>query len=179
MFSGKTGRLIDELDAARQAGLSARALKHRLDRRYDTSQLATHDGRRFAATPVERSADVAALAEGVDVVGIDEGQFFDEGLVRGCELLRRRGQRVVVAGIDHDVWGRSFPPLPQLKEIADSVEVLHVPCTVCGRPARYSQRMVPVEAANMVGGPAEYQPRCAACFQPLAEAPPVGESPGR
>ena len=172
MFSGKTGRLIDELEEARHADRSVLALKHRLDRRYDACQLATHDGRYFRATAVSDAAEAVDHGVGFDVVAIDEAQFFGHGLTDACETMRTRAQRVIVAGIDHDAWGRPFPPLPQLKATADRVEVLAVPCGVCGRPARYSQRMVPVTNADMVGGPDEYQPRCGDCFQPLSTPAP-------
>jgi thymidine kinase len=172
MFSGKTARLIDALEAARAAGRSVCAFKHPLDRRYDPCQLATHDGRRFPATIVATPTEVRERGAAVQVVGIDEAQFFGRELAHACETMRARGQHVVVAGIDHDAWGRPFPPLPRLKEIADAVLLLEVPCRVCARPARYSQRMVPVTNTDMVGGPGEYEPRCAECFQPLPPAAP-------
>ena len=175
MFTGKTGRLIDELVAARSAGLTVRAFKHPLDRRYGLRYLATHDGRRLPAEAVASAAEIIERSAGVAVAGIDEAQFFGRGLVRACRSLRARGQRVLVAGIDFDAWGRPFPPLPQLKQLADHVEVLCVPCSVagCDQPACYSQRMVPVTDPDMVGGPEEYRPRCAAHFQPLPPPAPL------
>jgi len=167
MFAGKTARLIERLYAARAAGRSTLAVKHPLDDRYDPTELATHDGRRFPARTLPDAAALLAAAGDAEVVGIDEGQFFGPALVAACESLRRRGCRVIVAGIDHNAWGRPFPPFPQLKAVADEVEILHVPCTVCGAPARYSQRMTPVVDGRMVGGPGEYEPRCARCFIPL------------
>jgi thymidine kinase len=166
MFSGKTARLIDRLAAAAGRGLPPAAFKHVLDVRYDSCHLAPHDGRRCEAVAVE----IVQRSAGADVIGIDEAQFFGAALITMCTTLRDLGRHVIVAGIDHDAWGHPFTPLPELKELADAVEVRHVPCRVCGRPARYSQRMVPVRDGNMVGGPAEYEPRCAACFQPLRDA---------
>ncbi len=167
MFSGKTARLIERLAAASSRGLRTTAFKHVLDTRYDSCHLATHDGRRHEAVAVGDAGEIVQRSAACDVIGIDEAQFFGVALIAVCTTLRDGGQQVIVAGIDHDAWGHPFTPLPELKELADAVEVLHVPCRVCGRPARYSQRMVPVRDANMVGGPAEYEPRCAVCFQPL------------
>jgi len=172
MFSGKTRRLIEELEVAQCGGQAVRAFKHRLDRRYGLDCLATHDGKRFAASAVTDAAQALTGSVGSEVVGIDEAQFFGRALAHACQMMRARGQRVIVAGIDHDAWGRPFPPLPQLKEMADQVEILHAPCRVCGAPARFSQRMVPVTDPDMVGGPGEYEPRCARCFQPLPPPAP-------
>ena len=172
MFAGKTARLIALLEAAGVRGHRAVAFKHRLDARYDPQHLATHDGRRFDSLTAADPAAIEARCATADVIGIDEAQFFGRGLVPVCEHLRARGQRVIVAGIDHDAWGRPFPPLPQLKEIADAVELMHAPCTVCGRPARFSQRVARLSDPDMVGGPGEYQPRCETCFQPLPPPAP-------
>lgn len=173
MFAGKTGRLIEELLAAEATGLCVVAFKHVIDDRYDRAQLVTHDERRFPALAVRSPRAVLDHAASVDVIGIDEAQFFGRTLPEVCVTCAARGQRVVVAGIDHDAWGRPFPPLPALKADADHVEVLHVPCTICGQPARYSQRMVPVTDEFMVGGIGDYQPRCAACFTPLPPPAPL------
>lgn len=172
MFAGKTARLIERLEAARQAGRTVRAFKHALDARYDAGHLATHDGRRFDALVTADADEIVRHGATADVVGIDEAQFFGRPLVGACVTLRGQGRQVIVVGIDHDAWGQEFVPLPQLKRLADHVEVLCVPCTRCGAPARFSQRMVPVKNADMVGGPAEYEPRCARCFQPLPPPAP-------
>jgi thymidine kinase len=173
MFVGKTARLIERLDEARAAGRRVIAFKHAYDDRYDPGYLATHDDKRFPAITVPDAAQILAQYAGAEVVGIDEAQFFGRDLVDVCRAIMARGQHVLVVGIDHDAWGRPFPPLPQLKDMADDVELRHTPCTVCGRPARYSQRMVPVTDERMVGGPEAYEPRCAACFRPLP--PPAPE----
>lgn len=173
MFAGKTKRLIQRLEAAARRGRSVIACKHRLDARYDPARLRTHDGLEFDAVPVADASEVAARVGSAEVIGIDEAQFFGRGLADVCRELKSAGRMVIVAGIDHDAWGQDFPPLPQLKERADEVELLHVPCTVCDEPARFSQRVVPVTGADMVGGPNEYQPRCAAHFKPLPGPAPV------
>lgn len=171
MFAGKTARLIERLAAA--AGERVVACKHVLDSRYDPAHLATHDGRRFPAVAVPDPAAVERQAAEATVVGIDEAQFFGRALVAVCTRLRAAGGTVIVAGIHHDAWGQDFPPLPQLMALADEVELLHVPCTVCGRPAEYSQRLTPVPAGDMVGGPGDYEPRCGCCFEPLPGPRPV------
>jgi thymidine kinase len=173
MFAGKTARLIERLAAAQAAGRRVVACKHELDRRYDPTLLTTHDGRQFPAVAIASAAHVLREAAHAEVLGIDEAQFFGRTLVRVCWEFRAVGCTVLVAGIDHDAWGQPFPPLPQLAKLADEVERLEAPCTVCGRPAPFSQRMVPVVAGQMVGGPGEYEPRCAAHFQPLPPPAPV------
>ena len=173
MFAGKTARLIAHLHVAHDAGRRVFACKHCLDTRYDTAELRTHDGRRFPAHPVASAGEIAISAGDAEVVGIDEAQFFGRALLEVCRALAAEGRDVVVAGIDHDAWGQPFPPLPQLKELADAVEPQYAPCTVCGRPAEYSQRVTPVRAGDMVGGPADYKPRCEQCFQPLPGPAPV------
>lgn len=173
MFSGKTAALIERLATARAAGQRVVAIKHRLDTRYDPQQLATHDGRFFPARSCADAAALAASAADADVIGVDEAQFFGRPLAAVCRAWAARGRRIIVAGIDHDAWGQPFPPLPEIATFAAESTILHARCGACGGPARYSQRMVPVVAGQMVGGPAEYEPRCAACFRPLPPPAPV------
>ena len=173
MFAGKTGLLIERLAAAQRAGRSVCAFKHRLDARYDASHLATHDDRRFDAVAVCSAAEGLERSVGAEVVGLDEAHFFGRPLIAACRTMRARGQRVILVGLDYDMWGQPLTPLPELKEIADCVDVLHTACAVCGKPARHSQRMVPIIGNDIVGGPAEYQPRCPDCFEPLP--PPAPE----
>jgi thymidine kinase len=173
MFSGKTARLIDRLQAAESAGKRVAAFKHALDRRYDADHLRTHDGRSFQARAVPDVAEIEATD--AEVVGVDEAQFFGRGLIAACRSLAACGREVVVSGIDHDAWGQPFPPLPELKAVAADVEWLAAPCAKCGRPSPYSQRVVPVRDGNMVGGPESYEPRCRDCFTPLPAPAPVYE----
>lgn len=172
MFSGKTAALIEQLTMAARAGQRVQAFKHSYDDRYDAVQLATHDGRRHGAIAVASSQAVLELSGGAKIVGIDEAHFFGASLVAVAEAMRARGQVVIAAGLDHDAWGRAFPPLPRLKQIADQVTELSAPCRCCGSPARYSQRMTPVTDPRMVGGTGEYEPRCAGCFSPLPAPAP-------
>jgi thymidine kinase len=167
MFAAKTARLIERLRAAQATGQRVLAFKHSLDSRYAPTELATHNGYRFPAQTVSAANTLEAHAGGAEVIGIDEGQFFGPGLTAVCQRLRAGGRRVIVAGIDHNTWGQPFPPFPQLTELADAVEIMLTPCRVCGEPARYSQRLIPVVDGQMVGGPEAYEPRCANCFVPL------------
>jgi len=173
IFAGKTARLIQHLTIAAAKGRRVVAFKHELDDRYDPRRLVTHDGRAFPADAV-RSADlVLRRSAAADVVGIDEAQFFGRDLIAVCRELEAAGRDVFVAGLDHDAWGQPFPPLPELRELATHVEVLHTRCAVCGAVARFSQRIAPIIGDDMVGGPGEYEPRCEDCFEPLATPAPV------
>lgn len=173
MFAGKTTRLIERLTGALTAGRRVLAIKHSDDTRYDPQQLATHDGRVLPCRPLADTGAISAAAAAFDVLGIDEAHFFGRGLPAVCAALTARGKDVLVAGIDHDAWGRPFPPLPELRSAASDVELLTAPCGRCGEPARYSQRLTPVRATSMVGGAGEYEPRCAACFEPLPPPAPA------
>jgi len=171
MFAGKTGRLIERLLAAQARGQQVVAFKHTLDRRYAPGELATHDERHFPATALADPALIESRLGRAEIIGIDEAQFFGLPLVAVCQRLRAAGREIIAAGIDYDTWGRPFSPLPELRAIADDVELMDTPCRVCGSPARFSQRMVPVVDGQMVGGPQEYEPRCAACFVPWSGPP--------
>ncbi len=173
MFAGKTKRLIADLRAAAESGRRTIAVKHALDARYHPGDLATHDGQTFPAEPAATAEDIERLAERADVLGIDEGHFFGRALTGVVESLKARGRSILVVGLDFDAWGRPFPPFPELKELADEIVLLRSPCTKCGRPAPHSQRMKPVTDEFMVGGLNDYEPRCAACFEPLP--PPAPE----
>ncbi|MCG3126227.1 MAG: Thymidine kinase [Phycisphaerae bacterium] len=172
MFAGKTSRLIAELGAAARRGEAVIAIRHAIDSRYGRNELATHDGRRFPASVAQSAGELRELCGGAALIGVDEGQFFGRALVAAVTELIARGARVIVAGIDHDAWGRPFPPFPQLKTIAADVAQLTAPCTCCGAPARLTQRMKPVVDPLMVGGPESYEPRCERCFVPLPPPAP-------
>jgi thymidine kinase len=172
MFAGKTARLIECLEAARVGGRRVLAVKHPLDSRYDPAQLHTHDGRTFPAVSIANAADLQPAASDAEVLGVDEAQFFGRCLVPTCEKLVAAGRTLIVAGIDHDTWGQPFPPLPELKALADEVEQRYAVCGVCGGPATFHQRMVPVVDGNLIGGPREFEPRCVAHFTPLPAPAP-------
>jgi thymidine kinase len=176
MFAGKTTALIERLAVAERDGLTTVAFKHAADTRYDDVCLATHDGRRAPAIAVGEAASLERLARDTQVIGIDEAHFFETDLIDTVLRLRDQGRTVVVVGIDNDVWGRPLPPFPEFKQLADQIDILEVPCAVCGNPGRYSQRITPIEDGNFVGGTRDYEIRCHACFVPIdLPAPPYGQ----
>lgn len=175
MFAGKTGRLIDRLLAARAGNVPVAAFKHRADTRYDATRLRTHNARSFAAEPLADANRIVSAAGNAQLIGIDEAHFFGPGLVEAVQTLRAAGRDVIVAGLAHDAWGQTFPHMAALRELADELETLTTACTICGAPAHLSQRVVPLCDDNLVGGPGEYEPRCAAHFTPLPAPAPQYE----
>ncbi|MBN2448184.1 MAG: thymidine kinase [Phycisphaerae bacterium] len=171
MFAGKTEYMIRRLHELQAEGRVAIAFKHAIDDRYDADHLVTHTGERFPATRVPTAAAIAGRSRGADVVAIDEGHFFGNALIPVIEQLLARGAVVIVAGLTNDAWGRPFEPMPHLARMADHEELCRAPCRVCGAPAPFTQRMVPVTTPHMVGGLDDYEPRCAAHFQPLPGPP--------
>lgn len=171
MFSGKTEQLIAWLRHAEQEGKTVRAFKHSIDDRYDADHLITHTQDKFPALRVSTAEAILTKSAGAECVAIDEGQFFEPSLVDVVAALLKRGVSVMVAGITNDAWGRPFIPMPELAAMADHVKPLLSPCRVCGDPAEFTQRMVPVASRTMVGGTDEYEPRCAKHFTPLPEPP--------
>ena len=166
MFSGKTSRLIHRLKRAGAAGQPISAFKHHLDRRYSSTQIVSHDGRRWSAQAVVGGAELLARCNGARVVGIDEGQFFDRGLVAACATLRDQGRWVILAGLNLDCRGRPFWPMDEIAAIADDVLLARATCSVCRAKAEYTYRKAPVVAdADMVGGSEMYEPRCETCFR--------------
>ncbi len=171
MFAGKTEQLIAWLRHAEQEGKTVRAFKHSVDDRYDADHLITHTRDKFPAIRVATAEAILEHSDGAECVAIDEGQFFDRPLVQVVAALLKRGVSVMVAGISNDAWGRPFVPMPDLASMADRVEACLSPCRVCGEPAEFTQRMVPVTSRTMVGGVGEYEPRCGQHFTPLSEPP--------
>ncbi len=172
MFSGKTEELIRRVRRAQIARQRVQVFKHSLDARYAEREVASHNGLQLEAVPVENSARLRALiAPETTVVAIDEGQFFDEGLVALCEELADRGLRVIVAGLDLDFRGEPFGPMPQLMARAERVDKLQAICVVCGGPASRTQRLINGQPAAyddpviMVGAEEVYQARCRGCHQ--------------
>ncbi len=172
MFSGKTEELIRRVRRAQIARQKVQVFKHSLDARYAEREVASHNGLQLEAVPVENSAQLRALiAPETTVVAIDEGQFFDEGLVPLCEELADRGLRVIVAGLDLDFRGEPFGPMPQLMARAERVDKLQAICVVCGGPASRTQRLINGQPAAyddpviMVGADEVYQARCRGCHQ--------------
>lgn len=169
MFSGKTEELIRRLKRARIARLQINLFKPKVDTRYHSDDIVSHDQSRIEAQPVQSSAEVLAFVnaigtENIDVVGIDEAQFFDEGILDVARALSARGIRVVVAGLDMDYLGVPFGPMPSLMAIAEQVTKLHPVCMVCGGPASHSFRIVAESSQLMLGEKESYEPRCRPCF---------------
>ncbi|MER3427364.1 MAG: thymidine kinase [Pyrinomonas sp.] len=172
MFSGKSEELIRRLRRAKIARQKVQVFKHRIDARYSTDHIVSHSDMRHESVAVESAAEILARLEpGTEVVGIDEGQFFDNDLVEVANELARRGIRVIIAGLDQDYMGRPFEPMPQLLAIAEYITKTHAICVRCGQPANYSQRIVPVEGRVAVGAADMYEARCRRCFVPHADAP--------
>jgi thymidine kinase len=167
MFSGKSEELIRRIRRAQIARQKVQIFKPGLDDRYARDHIVSHSEMKM---PSEAVASAAQILERVDadteVVGIDEGQFFDAGVVEVVNTLADRGVRVIVAGLDQDYRGRPFEPMPQLLAIAEYVHKTLAICMRCGAPANRSQRLVAETGRVVVGGAEEYEARCRHCFQP-------------
>jgi thymidine kinase len=172
MFSGKSEELIRRLRRARIARLKVQVFKPEIDVRYSLDHIVSHSEMRHESTAVRTAADILAQVEPeTEVVGIDEGQFFDNDLVAVVNELAGRGVRVIIAGLDQDYTGRPFEPMPQLLAVAEYITKTHAICVRCGQPANYSQRIVEVEGQVVVGASDAYEARCRAHFVPHADAP--------
>ncbi|HEX7692501.1 MAG TPA: thymidine kinase [Sediminibacterium sp.] len=163
MFSGKTEELIRRLKRARIANLKVEIFKPAIDVRYDETQVVSHDANAIQSTPIDNSQTILLMAEGVDVVGIDEAQFFDAEILHVCETLALRGTRVIVAGLDMDYLGRPFGQMPYLLSIADYITKLHAICMRCGNIANVSFRKTAQEGQVLLGEKETYEPRCRKC----------------
>lgn len=163
MFSGKTEELIRRLKRAKIAHLKVEIFKPAIDIRYDETKVVSHDANAIQSTPLDNSQKILLLAQDVDVVGIDEAQFFDSEIVSVCETLALRGIRVIVAGLDMDYTGRPFGPMPNLLAIADYITKLHAICVVCGNIANISYRKTTQEGQVVIGEKDIYEPRCRIC----------------
>ena len=164
MFSGKTEELLRRLRRAKIAGLRVEIFKPTIDVRYDESAVVSHDRNTIASTPIDNSSNLLLLASDVDVIGIDEAQFFDERLPDVVEQLADQGIRVIIAGLDMDFKRQPFGPMAHLCAIADSVDKIHAICVGCGSWANYSSRLVSGDQQVMLGEAKEYQPLCRTCY---------------
>ena len=164
MFSGKTEELIRRLKRAKFAHQKVEIFKPALDTRYSDVEVVSHDSNHITSTPIESSASMLLLADDVDVVGIDEAQFFDADLVNVCEELARRGTRIIIAGLDMDFKCQPFGPMPALMAIADEVTKVHAICVRCGNLAYVSHRLVEGDKQVLLGEKAEYEPLCRECY---------------
>ncbi len=164
MFSGKTEELIRRLNRARIARLRVEIFSPKADTRYDENAIVSHNSTSIPSTPVENASSILLLGSDVQVIGIDEAQFFDDELPNVCNVLANRGIRVIVAGLDMDFKGRPFGPMPVIMAMAESVTKLHAVCVRCGNPAMYSYRLVPGENRFFLGEKESYEPRCRQCY---------------
>lgn len=164
MFSGKTEELIRRLKRARIANLRVEIFKPQVDNRYDEVHIVSHDENRVQSIPVASSTEILQFNGLVDVIGIDEAQFFDMELPAVSDELARRGIRVVIAGLDMDFQGNPFGPVPMLLAKADYITKLHAICARCGAIASYSYRKTPLHDQVMLGAMELYEPRCRKCF---------------
>ncbi|RYZ21346.1 MAG: thymidine kinase [Chitinophagaceae bacterium] len=165
MFSGKTEELIRRLKRAKIANLKVEIFKPAIDTRYDEVNIVSHNENHIHSTPVDHSNKILLMAQDCDVVGIDEAQFFDDGIADVCEALARKGIRVIVAGLDMDFLGKPFGQMPFLLARADYITKLHAICMKCGNIANYSYRKIPNEDRIMLGEKDVYEPRCRRCFE--------------
>jgi thymidine kinase len=164
MFSGKTEELIRRVNRARIAKVNVEIFSPVADTRYDKSALVSHNLNSIPSKAVSKAAELLPLAAHIQVVGIDEAQFFDDYLPDVCQTLADSGVRVIVAGLDMDFKGRPFGTMPQLMAMADSVTKLHAVCVKCGHQAMYSYRLVANESQILLGEKDSYEARCRSCF---------------
>lgn len=167
MFSGKTEELIRRMRRAVFANQRVEIFKPQIDVRYSVDEVVSHNANSIQSTPVESSGNILLMATDVDVVGIDEAQFFDEGIVDVCMQLANRGVRVIVAGLDMDFLGNPFGPMPQLMARAEYVTKVHAICVRCGNLAQHSHRLTKSEKLVVLGEKDTYEPICRHCFNAL------------
>ena len=177
MFSGKSEELIRRLRRAQIARQKVQIFKPALDTRYAADHIVSHSEMRIPSTAVESARELLEQVEAdTEVVGIDEGQFFDLELPAVCNTLADRGKRVIVAGLDQDYLGKPFEPMPQLLAIAEYITKTLAICMVCGNPANHTQRLVASDDRVLLGTQGTYEARCRRCFDPTLSSPraPVG-----
>jgi len=167
MFSGKTEELIRRLKRAKFANQHVEIFKPKIDVRYSEEEVVSHEGNSIMSTPVDSSEAILLLTSDVDVVGIDEAQFFDEGIVDVVQTLANRGIRVIVAGLDMDYLGKPFGPMPTLMAIAEYVTKVHAICVRCGDLAQHSHRLSKSDKLVELGEKDIYEPICRHCFNKL------------
>lgn len=164
MFSGKTEELIRRLKRAHIANKKVEIFKPMVDVRYSETNVVSHDSNSIRSTPVAHSENILLMAEGIEVVGIDEAQFLDLELPNVCEKLAKKGVRVIIAGLDMDFEGKPFGPMPQLLSIADYITKVHAICVKCGEIAHFSYRTSADKSRVLLGEKDIYEPRCRTCY---------------
>ena len=164
MFSGKTEELIRRLKRAKFAKQKVEIYKPCIDVRYSDDQVVSHDSHSIPSKPIDSPACMLQIAEDVEVVGIDEAQFFDASLVEVVQTLANRGIRVIIAGLDTDFMGKPFGPMPALMAVAEDIQKVHAICVKCGSPANHSHRLIASDALVVLGEKDEYEPLCRHCY---------------
>ncbi|GHV36271.1 thymidine kinase [Bacteroidia bacterium] len=165
MFSGKTEELIRRIRRATFAKQKVELFKPRIDRRYHETEIVSHDGSKIISKPVPTASDILPLvSKEVNVIGIDEAQFFGDDLVTVCNQLADGGYRVIVAGLDMDFMGKPFGPMPNLLAVAEFITKVHAICVECGEPAQNSFRTVQDKELVVLGETDAYKPLCRKCY---------------
>lgn len=164
MFSGKTEELIRRLKRARFANQKVEIFKPKIDQRYSEEEVVSHDENTILSTPVDSASSIFMLTSNVDVVGIDEAQFFDKDLVEVCNKLANQGIRVIITGLDMDYLGKPFGPIPELLSVAEYITKVHAICVKCGNLAQYTHRKTKDEKRVLIGETNIYEPLCRKCF---------------
>lgn len=167
MFSGKTEELIRRLKRAKIAKQKVEIFKPAIDVRFSQTEVVSHDENSIHSTPVGNSANILLLTGNVDVIGIDEAQFFDKGLIEVVTKLANMGIRVIVAGLDMDFKGKPFGPIPDLMAVADHITKVHAICVKCGNIAQFSHRLSEKEQVVLLGEKDVYEPLCRGCFREI------------
>ncbi len=167
MFSGKTEELIRRVRRSALARQSVMIFKPAMDTRYSIDKVVSHDANELKSIPIKSPVEILESATYVQVVGIDEAQFFDDSLVEVAQMLADRGIRVIVAGLDMDYLGKPFGPMPALMAVAESVTKLHAICLRCGAPAHHSHRLISSSNLVELGEKATYEPLCRHCFNEM------------
>ncbi len=164
MFSGKTEELLRRVRRAHYGGLRTILFKPKMDDRYSSTEVVSHDSNRNISTPIEHPNEIENLSSGYDLIAIDEAQFFDESLIAVCERLADQGLKVIVSGLEKDYRRQGFGPMPGLMVKAEFVSKLHAICVDCGELANYSFRKHHSNEQVQLGSKEEYQALCRSCY---------------
>ena len=164
MLSGKTEELIRRLKRAQFAKQTVEIYKPCIDVRYSDDEVVSHDSHSIPSTPIDSPASMLLLSSDVEVVGIDEAQFFDDTIVEVVQTLADRGVRVIIAGLDTDFMGKPFGPMPALMAVAEDIQKVHAICVRCGSPANHSHRLSSSDKLVVLGEKDIYEPLCRHCF---------------
>ncbi len=170
MFSGKTEELIRRIKRAQFANQKIRIFKPAVDVRYSDMDVVSHDLHSIPCSPIKEAKAMLDIEDDVQVVGVDEAQFFDESLVKVAQTLADRGKRVIIAGLDTDYMGKPFGPIPGLMAVAEDVQKVHAICVKCGNLANHSHRLTKSHKLVVLGEKDIYEPLCRQCFNAALES---------